>query len=80
MAWSETIQEWGGLLVKGAVDREFYQDFKTDELRLKALGDYGYYDEGQRGIVPTPGSIGLQLPAGMLLLGAGVLLIFLLKD
>lgn len=78
-SWGQAAQQWGGLIIKGAVDKEFYQDFENDKLRLQALGSLGYYDEGQRGVVPLP-SQGQQFPGTLLLIGGAVLLIFLLKD
>lgn len=75
--WTDTIQQWGTTVLGGVVDKEFRQDFELDKMRLQAMGELGYYDEGQ----PQVNAAGsLVLPSGLLLVGGVLLLVFLLKD
>lgn len=79
MSWEETFQNWGTLLVDRASSAKYVQPYEVDKLRLQALGDMGYYTEGQRGTVAQPG--GLNLNGGtLLLLGLGLAAVMMLKD
>lgn len=81
MNWEETIQSWGSALLNGAVDREFYQDYNLQRLRLEALGTTGYYTEGQPGrTAPTTPAVTAGGVSPVLLVGGLVLLVLLMKD
>jgi hypothetical protein len=79
MDWQTTIQSWGSQLVDRWSSAEFVQPYEVDKLRLQALGQAGYYTEGQPGTrVPAqPG--GLTITPTMLLLGGAALLIVMLS-
>lgn len=76
--WTETIQDWGSTVLQGVVDKEYRQEFELDRMKIQALGDMGYYDEGQAGAYMRAPGAGVS--PGLLLLGGAVLLVFLLKD
>lgn len=79
MSWEETFQNWGTLLVDRATSAKYVQPYEVDKLRLQALGDMGYYAEGQPGTVAQPG--GLNIKGGtLLLLGLGLAAVMMLKD
>lgn len=80
MDWQTTIQNWGGLLVDRWSQAEYVQPYEVQKLQLQALGQTGYYAEGQPGTQPAPGG-GFNITPGMvLLLGGAVLAVMMLRD
>lgn len=77
--WEEVAQDWGGRMVDAAIALKVTQPYEIDKLRLQALGEGGYYSEGQPG-VSNNGSAPLVIPSGLVILGAVVVLFFVLKD
>lgn len=80
MDWSQWVQNVAGT----ALDRYTATkqlEAQTDAMRLQALGESGYYLEGQRGtLVPVPRQTIGGIPTGWLLVGAAVVAVVLLKD
>lgn len=78
-SWETWIQGVGSKLIGSAADAKFSQPYEIQKLRLQALGDMGYYTEGQAGMI-RPGTVG-GISSGTLLLIGGALLVFMLmKD
>lgn len=79
-SWFQTVA--GGVVDKWS-SATYQQPFEVQKLRIQALGSEGYYSEGQPGAGAQPGTMraGLNLsPAMLLLAGAAVLAVVLLKD
>lgn len=74
MSWETWIQDVAGSVIGKAADAEFTQPFELDRLRLQALGENGYYREGQPGAMPKP----QPAVSGTVLLIGGVALVALL--
>lgn len=75
-AWETWAQEVGKTVITAAANAEFVQPFELSKLKIQALGDAGYYTEGQRGVA---GNSGAALPSGVVLLGLAALAFVLLK-
>lgn len=81
-SWESWIQGVAGNVIGKAADAQYSQDYELQRLRLQALGENGYYTEGQPGTL-RPGMAGsvAGIPTGtLLLIGAAVVAIMLLKD
>lgn len=78
--WEEWVQDVGGSILNKAADAKFVQPFEISKLKLEALGEEGYYTEGQRGTSTQPKSGLGGIPPTLLLLGGAVLLVVMLKD
>lgn len=80
MDWSEWIQNIGGSLIDKAATARFVQPYELQKLELEALGQGGYYREGQPGTRTT----GQPAPQGInptvLLIGGALLAFVLLRD
>ena len=80
MDWSTWIQNVGGSLLEKAGSARFVQPYELQKLELEALGQGGYYREGQ----PGTRSTGQEAPKGInttvLLIGGALLAFVLLKD
>lgn len=80
--WESWIQGVAGNVIGKAADKTYSQDYELQRLRLQALGDYGYYTEGQPGTIRPmrPGMVA-GIPTGtLLLIGAAVVAFVLLRD
>ncbi len=77
-SWESWFQGVAGSVIDKAASAKFTQPYEIDKLRLQALGDAGYYTEGQAGALRAPAS-GIQ-PVHLLLIGGAVLAFVLLKD
>lgn len=78
-SWEGWFQRVGGNVVDAWASATYSQPYEIQKLRLQALGSTGaYYAEGQ----PTPprGNLGGITPAMLLLGGAALLAVLLLKD
>ena len=73
-SWEEWAQDVGKLVIGQASAAHFVQPYELSKLKIQALGDAGYYTEGQRGAVAAG-----ALPSGLLLIGAAVLAFVLIK-
>jgi hypothetical protein len=78
--WESWFQGVAGKAIGSAVDAKYSQPYEIDKLRIQALGDMGYYNEGQAGTIRKAGTIA-GIPSGtLLLIGGAVLLFVLMKD
>jgi hypothetical protein len=83
MEWSDWFQNVAGGVIDKAAAAKYTQPYEIDKLRLQALGQVGYYEEGQAGTAATaaqPGLFGMSQGATVLLIGGAVLLFVLSKD
>lgn len=76
--WGSWLQNVGGSVVNKIADAKYVQPYEIQKLRLQALGEAGYYDEGQPGTAAAQRPLGLS--SGALLIGGALLLFLLLKD
>ncbi len=79
-SWETWIQGIGSKVIGSAADAKFSQPYDIQKLRLQQLGAYGLYNEGQPGMVRYGAGIGGISTGTLLLLGAGLLAVMLLKD
>jgi hypothetical protein len=79
MDWSSWVQGVSKDLIGAAADAKWRQPYEIERLRLQALGENGYYEEGQPG-TRTPSSGGGGINPTWLLIGGAVLLVVMLKD
>ncbi len=76
-SWESWIQGVGSKILGSATDAKFNNQYELQKLQLQQLGAMGYYNEGQ--LAMRNGAMGI--PTGtLLLLGAGLLAVMLLKD
>lgn len=54
------------------------QPYEVQKLQMQALGQLGYFNEGQAGL--AVGRQGLQISPGLLMIGGIVLLVVMMKD
>jgi hypothetical protein len=79
-AWETWFQGVAGSVINKAADAKYTQNYEIERLRLEALGDMGYYAEGQPGTIRQTGTVA-GIPTGtLLLIGAAVVAVMLLKD
>lgn len=82
-SWGAWMQSIGSKLVEGYVDYKVTWPGQIQQQQINRLGDLGYYAEGQpgyRSVAGMPAAVA-GFPTGMLMLGgAALLLVFLLKD
>lgn len=77
-SWEEWVQDVGGSVIDKYSDAAYSQPYEIQRLKIEALGDAGYYTEGQPG-VKASGTVG-GISQGMLLLaGAALVALLLLK-
>ncbi len=77
MEWSDSIQNWAGSLLDKWGSAQYVQPYEVQKLQLQALGQTGYYTEGQPGARVAASGINSST---LLLLGAAVVAVMLLKD
>jgi hypothetical protein len=78
MDWSTWFQNVAGSVIDKAATAKYQQPYEIDRLRLQALGEGGFYTEGQPG---ARAPVGGMNPGTLLLIGGGLLVAFLvLKD
>lgn len=76
--WADWFQGVVGGVVSKAADAQYVKPYDIQSLRLQALGNGGYYTEGMPGTQQrTMGGIS---PGVLLLAGAAVVAVLLLKD
>lgn len=80
MSWQEIAQDWGSKVLDAAIDYKVTQPYEIKKLQLQALGDFGYYIEGQPGTMQRTAAAPVAIPTSLLLIGAVVLLVVVLKD
>jgi hypothetical protein len=80
MSWESWFQDVAGSVIGKAADAKYTQPYEIDKLRIQALGDLGYYTEGQAGTKSAPvGVLGMS-QGTVLLIGAVVLGVLMLRD
>lgn len=80
-SWDSWAQQQGAGLIDKWASATYVQPYEIQKLRIQALGEQGYYAEGQPGVSATTQGQGFKLTPGvMLLAGAAVLAVVLLKD
>lgn len=77
MDWSTWVQEVGSGLIDKAASAQYVTPYEIQKLQLQALGQQGYYREGQAGTMAAGAGFN---PAWLLLIGAAVVGVMLLKD
>jgi hypothetical protein len=78
MDWSEWAQQVGGGLINRYADNRWVQPYEIQKMQLQALGQMGYYQEGQASI--NVGRNGLAISPGILLIGAMVMFVMMSRD
>lgn len=78
-SWETWIQGIGSKVIGSAADAKYSQPYDIQKLQLQQLGQYGFYAEGQPGAMRF-GTMGGISSGTLLLLGAGLLAVMLLKD
>lgn len=78
MDWSTWVQEVGSGLIDKAAGAKYVQPYEIQKLQLEALGQTGYYNEGQPGARAQ--NAGGFNPTMLLLIGAAVVAIAIMKD
>lgn len=79
MDWGTWFQDVAGSVIDKAATAKYQQPYEIDRLRLQALGESGFYQEGQAGTVRPAQGLGIQ-PSTLLLIGGAVVVFMLLKD
>ena len=78
-SWTNWFQRVSAGVIDKASTAEWVLPYETDRLKLQALGNLGYYTEGQRNAVLGGGALGGVNPGVLLLLGGVVVVALLLK-
>ena len=78
MDWSDWAQSVSGSLLNKYADSKLVQPYEIQKLQRQALGQMGYYNEGQATI--SAGRNGLQISPGILLIGAVVMMFMMTRD
>jgi len=79
-SWSSWFQQAAGGLIDKAGTAAFVKPYDVKELELSALGQGGYYREGQAGARPAAAPAGFAITPTMMLIGAAaVAALFLLR-
>lgn len=73
--WAQNVSQ--GVIGKWA-DSKYTQPYEIQKVQMQALGQLGYFQEGQAGLIANRN--GLQVSPGLLLLGGAVLLFVMMKD
>lgn len=80
--WESWIQNVGGGVIDKWATATYQQPYEVQKLRIQALGEQGYYTEGQPGAAQATtqrGGFSLS-PGTLLLIGGAVLAVVMLKD
>jgi len=77
--WASWFQGVASKVIGAAADAKYSQPYEIQRLQIQALGADGIYTEGQPGFRATGGGQGINGGA-LLLIGAAVLLVVLMKD
>lgn len=75
MEWGDWTQQQLGNILGLAANKKYVLDPQTEAAKWQALGEMGYYKEGQAGTVQQG-----TIPPTMLLLGLGLVVVLMLKD
>lgn len=77
MAWEDVFQSVVSDVASKAASAKWVAPYEIQKLQLEALGQSGYYTEGQAGERAATGA-GLTITPTMLLLGLGVVAVVML--
>lgn len=77
-SWSDWAQNVSGSLINKWGESKFVQPYEVQKLQMQALGQLGYFNEGQAGL--AVGRQGLQISPGLLMIGGIVLVVMMMKD
>lgn len=76
-AWDTWIQGVGGNMIGKATAAAYSQPYEIQKMKIQALGTNGLYTEGKAGIL-KPGAAVVGIPTNLLLIGGAALLAVLL--
>lgn len=76
-SWETWIQNSGSSLLGGLIQNRTRDPNELAKLQIQALGQYGYYNEGQAGLLRNTGGMN---PTMLLLIGGVIVAVMLLKD
>lgn len=79
-SWDSWMQQVGGGVIDKWASATYQQPYEIQKLKIQALGEQGYYSEGQPGATSAQRQGFALTPGVMLLAGAAVLAVVLLKD
>lgn len=78
--WSDWLQRVGERVIGDYSNSRWVMPYQIEQARLQALGQLGYYKEGQPGVnVPAQG-LAVNSTTVLLLAGVAVVAVLLLKD
>lgn len=78
--WEEWFQNVAGGVIKDASAAQFVQPYEIQKLRLTALGEMGPYIEGKPQPAAPAGLFGMSQGTLILLAGAALVAVFVLRD
>jgi hypothetical protein len=78
MDWGDWAQQVSGSLINKYADNQWVQPYELQRMQLQALGQMGYYQEGQASIGINRN--GLNISPTLLLLGAVVMVVMMTRD
>lgn len=78
--WADWFQGVAGGLIGKAADAQFVRPYDIASMQFQALGQGGYYREGMPGVMNRPNSNAGITPGVLLLAGAAVVVVLLMKD
>jgi len=76
-SWESWIQNSGTSILGGLISNKTRDPNELAKLQIQALGQYGYYNEGQAGLMRSAGGMN---PTMLLLIGGVIVAVMLLKD
>lgn len=79
-SWAGWFQNVAGAVASKAADAAYVRPYDIAELEIKALGSQGYYTEGQAGTRATASGMGGISPGLLLLGGAALVAVLILRD
>jgi hypothetical protein len=79
MDWSTWVQDVGAGLIDKAAGAKYVQPYEIQKLQLEALGQSGYYNEGQAGTRAAAAG-GMNTTMLFLIGGAVLVAVVMLKD
>lgn len=79
MDWGTWTQNTLGSVINLAAQNEYVLQPQVEAAKWQALGEAGYYREGQPGTTAQPAGLNISGNA-LLLIGAAVVVVMMLKD
>lgn len=78
MEWSTWAQDVSKGLIGAWSNAKYVQPYEVQKVQMQALGQLGYFNEGQAGLVANRN--GLQISPGLLMIGGIVLVVMMMKE